>query len=135
MNRHDESYRQLLKIIKILPFDKTNIYRRGTEKEGFVPQLLNKNQKSSLQTLYSSLIFERERSNKLYIFGEGTNRNFLQDYYGIKSSMIKRNAPEIQFIQLKNIFDKYIRYRYCLGFHINKKVKDKRKKNKIDKRS
>lgn len=135
LNRHDESYRQLLKIIKILPVDKTNIYRRGTEKEGFVPQLLNKNQKNSLQSLYSSFIFERERSNKIYIFGQGTNNNFLQDYYRIKSSMIIRNAPETQFIQLKNIYEKYVRYMNFLGFHINKKVKDKRKKNKFEKRS
>lgn len=110
LNRHDESYRELLNVIKDLPIDKTYIYRRGTEKERFVPQLLEKTQGCSVQKLYLNLINERENSNKLYALGKGTNRSFLQDFFKIKLLMNERNASEDHFIQLKKIFERYIRY-------------------------
>ena len=117
LNRHDESYRELLNVIKNLPIDKTYIYRRGTEKERFVPQLLEKTQGCSIQILYSNFINERENSNKLYALEKGKNNNFLQDYFKIKSLMTKRNASEAQFTQLKKIYDKYIRYINLNKYH------------------
>ena len=115
LNRHDESYRELLNKIKYLPINNTYLYRRGTEKEGFVPQLFKKTNRDSIQKLYFDFIFEIEKSNKLYVLGQGIKNNFLQDYFKIKSLMIKRNATECQFIQLRKIFD---RYKNLFNYHI-----------------
>ena len=88
INRHDESYKELLKVIQTLPVDKTYIYRRGTKEEGFIPQLLDNNKFKSKQKLYLSLISEREKSNKLYALGQGINNNFIIDYFKIKNFII-----------------------------------------------
>lgn len=107
----DEIYLGNIKIInnviKTLPPEKVFIYRRGREDEGFEPQEL-KPKTLSTGDLLETLTVERNNSNKGYVFRR--QNSFQDDYNKIKDSMEKRGAPEAQFKQLNEIYNRYVTY-------------------------
>lgn len=110
LNRHEDSYKGVEKVVQTLSPDKIHIYRRGKKEEEYIPQEITKHDEQNLNTEYiiRILLKERENSNKNYVFNE-TN-SFQKDFNKIKTSMEKRKAPDAQFAQLEKIYDQYIMY-------------------------
>lgn len=110
LNRHDDSYKGVEKVVKILPPDQIHIYRRGTKEEEYIPQEITKRNKVKLtnDNIMQILSKERENSNKNYVFN--TTNSFQEDFNKIKTSMEKRKAPSEQFEQLESIYNQYITY-------------------------
>ena len=110
LNRHEDSYKGVEKVVQTLSPDKIHIYRRGKKEEDYIPQEITKHDEQNLNTedIIRILLKERENSNKNYVFNE-TN-SFQKDFNKIKTSMEKRKAPDAQFAQLEKIYDQYIMY-------------------------
>lgn len=110
LNRHEDSYKGVEKVVQTLSPDKIHIYRRGKKEEEYIPQEITKHDEQNLNTedIIRILLKERENSNKNYVFNE-TN-SFQKDFNKIKTSMEKRKAPDAQFAQLEKIYDQYIMY-------------------------
>lgn len=110
LNRHEDSYKGVEKVVQTLSPDKIHIYRRGKKEEEYIPQEITKHDEQNLNTEYiiRILLKEIENSNKNYVFNE-TN-SFQKDFNKIKTSMEKRKAPDAQFAQLEKIYDQYIMY-------------------------
>ena len=104
LNRHEDSYKGVEKVVQTLSPDKIHIYRRG--KNG--TQTKHDEQNLNTEDIIRILLKERENSNKNYVFNE-TN-SFQKDFNKIKTSMEKRKAPDAQFAQLEKIYDQYIMY-------------------------
>lgn len=111
LSRHDDSYKGVEIVCRMLTPDNISIYRRGLEEEQYIPQEITKHNSDSklsqmeiLQILYK----ERENSNKSYVFD--TKNNFQEDFNKIINSMKLRNAPEAQSNQLYEIYNRYINY-------------------------
>lgn len=110
LNRHDESYRGTSSAIRLLEPNHIQIYRRGTNKEKYVPQELTTiDYNYTAEELIAILARERRKSNHDYVFNN-CGKNFQEDFNRIKAHMIKRNAPPEQLSQLNLIYDKYIAY-------------------------
>lgn len=109
LSRHDDSYKGVETAIKNLK-DSINItvYRRGTEAENYIPQILGKFKNEDIQEILNVIQTERVRSNKAYVFNNTIS--FQEDFNRIKDSMQKREAPELQFKQLNEIYNRYITY-------------------------
>lgn len=110
LNRHEDSYKGVEKVLQTLSPDKIHIYRRGKKEEEYIPQEITKHDEQNLNTedIIRILLKERENSNKNYVFNE-TN-SFQKDFNKIKTSMEKRKAPDAQFAQLEKIYNQYIMY-------------------------
>lgn len=110
LNRHEDSYKGVEKVVQTLSPDKIHIYRRGKKEEEYIPQEITKHdeQNSNTEDIIRILLKERENSNKNYVFNE-TN-SFQKDFNKIKTSMEKRKAPDAQFAQLEKIYNQYIMY-------------------------
>lgn len=110
LNRHEDSYKGVEKVVQTLSPDKIHIYRRGKKEEEYIPQEITKHDEQNLNTedIIRILLKERENSNKNYVFNE-TN-SFQKDFNKIKTSMEKRKAPDAQFAQLEKIYNQYIMY-------------------------
>lgn len=114
LKRHDESYRSVVSVLQDLPLEKTQIYRRGTVEEGMIPQNVINLQEfpvKSKEELLNYLKMERNKSNYQYVFNR-KRPNFLEDFNIIKKSMEERNAPQEQFDQLNEVYDRYITFKY-----------------------
>ena len=110
LNRHEDSYKGVEKVVQTLSPDKIHIYRRGKKEEEYIPQEITKHDEQNLNTedIIRILLKERENSNKNYVFNE-TN-SFQKDFNKIKTSMEKRKAPDAQCAQLEKIYNQYIMY-------------------------
>lgn len=111
LSRHDDSYKGVETVSRMLSPDKISIYRRGLEEEHYIPQEItthNKDSKLFHEEIIQILSKEREKTNKYYVFN--SKNNFQEDFNKIKTSMEKRNAPEAQFNQLNEIYNRYITY-------------------------
>jgi len=107
LGRHDDSYKGVETVIRSLqPSNSVTLYRRGNIEENFVPQIIGKYKSANPQEIMDTLERERKRSNKAYVFNR-TN-SFQEDFNKIRSSMEYRNAPEAQFNQLNEIYNRYI---------------------------
>lgn len=114
LKRHDDSYKGVISVLQDLPLGRVNIYRRGTVDEQLIPQDIvaeNGIQMKSTEELLNYLRMERNRSNYKYVFNR-SRPNFLEDFHLIKRFMQERNAPQEQFEQLEQIYDRYITFRY-----------------------
>lgn len=114
LKRHDDSYKGVISVLQYLPLDRVNIYRRGTIEEQLIPQNVmveNGIQVHSTEELLNYLRRERNNSNSQYVFNR-TRPNFLEDFQLIKRFMQERNAPQEQFQQLEQIYDRYITFKY-----------------------
>lgn len=114
LRRHDDSYKGVSSVLETLPLDKINIYRRGTVDEELIPQDIiaeNGIHLQSTEELLNYLRRERNSSNSQYVYSS-KRPNFLEDFQLIKRSMEARNAPEEQFHQLEQIYDRYITFKY-----------------------
>lgn len=121
LGRHDESYRATNNVIKILNGRTIHIYRRGTKNEQYIPQELTiPNKKYDDREFIEILAEERKTSNYNYVFNN-YERNFQDDFNRIKSSMIKRKAPNDQFTQLNLIYEKFISYLNYIKYQENSK--------------
>lgn len=120
LSRHDDSYKGVETVIRMLPPNSISIYRRGLEEEGYMPQEIttySNNSGLSQEEIIQILSRERENSNKGYVFN--SKNNFQEDFNNIKASMEKRNAPEAQFNQLNEIYNRYINYLNYLKYKEN----------------
>ena len=111
LSRHDDSYKGVETVIRMISPDKISIYRRGLESEQYTPQEITSkanNSKLSQEEIIQILAKERENSNRNYIFN--AKNNFQEDFNKIKTSMELRKAPEAQFNQLNEIYNRYINY-------------------------
>lgn len=61
--------------------------------------------------------FTRENSNRNYVFN--AKDSFQEDFNKIKTSMENRSAPEAQFKQLNEIYDRYITYLSYIKYQEN----------------
>lgn len=105
LSRHDDSYKGVEAVIKLLPPQQISIYRRGTIEEELEPQeITNHNHLLTRGDIIQILSKEREASNRGYV------NNFQEEFNKIKTSMENRGAPEVQFKQLNEIYNKYIAY-------------------------
>lgn len=111
LSRHDDSYKGVETVSRMLIPDKISIYRRGVKEEQYIPQEItnhNNDSKLSQEEIIQILFKERENSNNNYIFN--AKNNFQEDFNKIKTSMELRKAPEEQFNQLNEIYNRYINY-------------------------
>lgn len=111
LNRHDDSYKAVENVIRLLDSTNISIYRRGTMQENQEPQELTDKSThlhSSIQEILEILSKERESSNRKYVFD--SENSFQEDFNTIKTSMEDRKAPEAQFNQLNEIYKRYITY-------------------------
>ena len=111
LKRHDDSYKGVIRVLRELSPENVNIFIRGP-KQNPIPQKVTKHNKKNPLTVddhINCLKKEREKSNYDYIFYNG-NSNFQEDYNLINAYMEKRGAPEIQFQQLKEIYNRYITF-------------------------
>lgn len=119
LSRHDDSYKGVETVISLLPSDKISIYRRGTQEERQEPQEITKHDRHifTQKDIINILSKEREISNRNYIFN--AQNSFQEDFNQIKTSMENRNAPEAQFKQLNEIYDRYITYLNYIKYQEN----------------
>jgi len=113
IKRHDESYKGVENVLTELPTRCVSIYRRGTQQENQIPQMLTKNNfeesSYSSEELLKILKIERNNSNYNYIF-DSIGKGFREDFNQIKRKMEDRHALEEQMEQLKSIYSKYVNY-------------------------
>lgn len=119
LSRHDDSYKGVETVIKLLSPDRISIYRRGTKEEGKEPQEIIKQDGHTLtqEDIIQILSKERENSNRNYIFN--AKDSFQEDFNKIKKSMEDRKAPEDQLKQLNEIYDRYITYLNYIKYQEN----------------
>lgn len=119
LSRHDDSYKGVETVIKSLSPDKIFIYRRGTQEERLEPQEITKHKTHNLtqEDIMQILHKERENSNRNYVFN--AKDSFQEDFNKIKTSMENRSAPEAQFKQLNEIYDRYITYLSYIKYQEN----------------
>lgn len=109
LSRHDDSYKGVESAIRLLPPHQISIYRRGTLEEDQAPQeITNPNQLLTPGDIIQILSKEREYSNRKYVFD--SMNSFQEHFNKIKTSMESRGAPEAQFKQLNEIYNRYITY-------------------------
>lgn len=111
LSRHDDSYKGVETVSRMIASDKISIYRRGFESEQYIPQEIttrDNNSELSQEEIIQILFKERENSNRNYIFD--AKNNFQEDFNKIKTSMELRKAPKAQFNQLNEIYNRYINY-------------------------
>jgi len=110
IRRHDDSYRGVVNAVKDHSnIGNTQIYRRGTETEGFVPQVIT-DDSNTPDEIYSILTGERYNSNHAFAFGK-VSPSFLEMHSKILYDMMDRNAPREQVEQLMEIYNRYIKFK------------------------
>ena len=98
IDRHNDSYSAVVLVLQNSSSNsKIVVYRRGTDMEDRVPQVieLDDAKESKIETLEEY----RRRSNEEYL----TSHQFARDYNEVKRMMDERQAPEIQRVQLESV--------------------------------
>lgn len=111
LKRHDDSYKGVINVLRELSPENVNIFIRGP-KQNPIPQKVTEHNTEKPLTVadhINCLKKEREKSNYDYIFNNGDS-NFQEDYNFIKASMEQRGAPDTQFKQLMEIYNRYIAF-------------------------
>ena len=98
IDRHNDSYSAVVLVLQNSSSNsKIVVYRRGTDMEDRVPQVIESDdaKESKIETLEEY----RRRSNEEYL----TSHQFARDYNEVKRMMDERQAPEIQRVQLESV--------------------------------
>lgn len=103
LDRHDESYEALAKVVETLEGKECKIYRRGEENENFIPVEIFPKNNETLPFILKTL---RDRSNFEYI----KSGEFQEKFSNVENSMKERNADKTQFAQLWKVKEKYYKY-------------------------
>lgn len=104
LERHNDSYKAMLKAIKNIDPKELFIYRRGTESEKYMPVLIKGENKLEL---FEEL---QRKSNMSYVKKQVESN--MRDYEELEIQMKERNAPPLQLKQLEEI--KKLFLQFCL---------------------
>lgn len=108
LNRHDESYLAVTKCLEDMNPERINLYIRS-ENADIPPKKIPIEEKTTTEIV---TILERERkdSNYKYVVGSG-GRSFISDYKAIVELMKRRDAPQEEYEQLDDIYERYVYYK------------------------
>ena len=98
IDRHNDSYAAVQLVLEnASPESRIVVFRRGTEEENQVPQIIESgsDKKSKMDTLESY----RRKSNEEYL----ASNSFLEDYYLVRKLLLEREAPRTQIVQLESV--------------------------------
>ena len=99
LERHDDSYKAMINIIKNMDANKLSIYRRGTKDEDYIPVLVEATDKA---VKFEELQHE---SNMSYV--EEQRKSNMSDYVELKKLIQERQADTSQIEQLEKIMDMF----------------------------
>lgn len=108
LNRHDESYMAVDECIEGMNPERINLYIRSENVD--IPPKKIPTEGKTITEILSVLKRERDTSNHEYVVGSG-EKSFMTDYQNILALMKRRGAPQEEYTQLNEIYERYEYYK------------------------